>query len=195
MAAKIRVHELARELGLTNKECLDLSLKLGIGVKTHSSGIEEAQADRVRRRAEREGMVRAVQPEEPKPVSKPSSAPARSEPAKAKARAQGAGERRPRARRAAGPRPRAAAGRGPGRRCGGPRARIGAAHPAGRYRSRALPPGPRPGRRAVRGLEPAPVVAARGAAPAHVGSPDTAAASGPVGDLVGQRAPAAPAPS
>ena len=35
LAAKIRVHELAKELGLTNKECLDLSLALGIGVKTH----------------------------------------------------------------------------------------------------------------------------------------------------------------
>ena len=70
MAAKIRVHELARELGLTNKECLDLSLKLGIGVKTHSSGIEEAQADRVRRRAERDDMVRPAQPEEPKPAPK-----------------------------------------------------------------------------------------------------------------------------
>ncbi|MFP3902204.1 MAG: translation initiation factor IF-2 N-terminal domain-containing protein, partial [Acidimicrobiia bacterium] len=63
MAAKIRVHELAKELGLTNKECLDLCLALGIGVKTHSSGIEEAQADRVRRRAERDGLVRPEQPE------------------------------------------------------------------------------------------------------------------------------------
>ena len=63
MAAKIRVHELARELGLTNKECLDLCLALGIGVKTHSSGIEEAQADRVRRRAQRDGLVRDRQPE------------------------------------------------------------------------------------------------------------------------------------
>ena len=42
LAAKTRVHELAKELGLTNKECLDLCLRLGIGVKTHSSGIEEA---------------------------------------------------------------------------------------------------------------------------------------------------------
>ncbi|HZA79147.1 MAG TPA: translation initiation factor IF-2 [Acidimicrobiales bacterium] len=65
MAAKIRVHELARELGLTNKECLDLCLALGIGVKTHSSGIEEAQADRVRRRAQRDGLVRDRQPEAP----------------------------------------------------------------------------------------------------------------------------------
>ncbi|WP_414654923.1 translation initiation factor IF-2 N-terminal domain-containing protein, partial [Iamia sp.] len=37
MAGKIRVHELAKELGLTNKEALDLSVDLGIGVKTHSS--------------------------------------------------------------------------------------------------------------------------------------------------------------
>jgi translation initiation factor IF-2 len=66
LAAKIRVHELAKELGLTNKEALDLSLALGIGVKTHSSGIEEAQADRVRRRAQRDGLVRAEQPAEPK---------------------------------------------------------------------------------------------------------------------------------
>jgi len=68
LAAKKRVHELAKELGMTNKETLDLSLALGIGVKTHSSGIEEAQADRVRRRAEREGLTRPEQPEEPKPV-------------------------------------------------------------------------------------------------------------------------------
>ncbi len=65
MAAKIRVHELARELGLTNKEMLDLAAVLGIGVKSHSSGIEEAQADRARRRAERDGLIREVQPEEP----------------------------------------------------------------------------------------------------------------------------------
>jgi translation initiation factor IF-2 len=65
LAAKIRVHELAKELGLTNKECLDLCLALGIGVKTHSSGIEEAQADRVRRRAQRDGLVRDRQPEAP----------------------------------------------------------------------------------------------------------------------------------
>jgi translation initiation factor IF-2 len=68
LAAKIRVHELAKELGMTNKETLDLALDLGIGVKTHSSGIEEAQADRVRRRAERDGLTRPEQPEEPKPA-------------------------------------------------------------------------------------------------------------------------------
>ncbi|MGB9113379.1 MAG: translation initiation factor IF-2 N-terminal domain-containing protein, partial [Acidimicrobiales bacterium] len=68
MARNIRVYELARELGLTNKEALDLALSLGIGVKSHSSSIEDAQADRVRRKAQREGLVRAAAPEEPTPA-------------------------------------------------------------------------------------------------------------------------------
>ncbi|MGH9225858.1 MAG: translation initiation factor IF-2 N-terminal domain-containing protein, partial [Acidimicrobiales bacterium] len=67
MAARIRLYELARELGLSNKETLDLCVALGIGVKSHSSSIEDAQADRVRRKADREGLRRASQPEEPKP--------------------------------------------------------------------------------------------------------------------------------
>ena len=67
---KIRVHELAKELGLTNKECLDLCIALGIGVKTHSSSIEDPQADRVRRKADADGLRRDVQPEEPEPVKK-----------------------------------------------------------------------------------------------------------------------------
>ena len=45
-------------------------MSLGIGVKTHSSSIEDAQADRVRRKAEREGLVRDVQPEEPAKAKK-----------------------------------------------------------------------------------------------------------------------------
>jgi cold shock protein len=46
---RIRVYELARELGLTNKEALDLCLQLGIPVKSHSSSVRDTQADRVRR--------------------------------------------------------------------------------------------------------------------------------------------------
>ncbi|HEX5267679.1 MAG TPA: translation initiation factor IF-2 N-terminal domain-containing protein, partial [Acidimicrobiales bacterium] len=64
MAKKIRVYELARELGLSNKEALDLCEALGIGVKSHSSSIEDQQADRVRRKAEREGLRRDVSPTE-----------------------------------------------------------------------------------------------------------------------------------
>ncbi|WP_298210503.1 translation initiation factor IF-2 [Ferrimicrobium sp.] len=56
MAKKLRVYEIAKELNLSNKEALDLCLALGIDVKSHSSSVEEAHADRVRRRAQREGI-------------------------------------------------------------------------------------------------------------------------------------------
>ena len=70
MPSNIRVYELARELGMTNAETLDLAESLGIGVKSHSSSIVDSQADRVRRKAEREGLTRDEQPEEPKPAKK-----------------------------------------------------------------------------------------------------------------------------
>jgi translation initiation factor IF-2 len=82
LAAKIRVYELARELGLTNKETLDLCDALGIGVKSHSSSVVDAQADRVRRKAEREGLIRDEQPEEPTAKKAPAKkAPAKKAPA------------------------------------------------------------------------------------------------------------------
>jgi len=70
LAKILRVHELAKELGMSNQETLDLCGKLGVGVKTQSSTIIDQQADRVRARAERDGLKRDVQPEEPKPVKK-----------------------------------------------------------------------------------------------------------------------------
>src|SRR5947207_2548877 len=66
---RIRVYELARELGLSNKEALDLCERLRIGVKSHSSSIEDPQADRVRRLADAEGLRRHTQPEEPEPAA------------------------------------------------------------------------------------------------------------------------------
>jgi translation initiation factor IF-2 len=88
LAAKIRVYELARELGLTNKETLDLCGDLGIQAKSHSSSIEDAQADRIRRKADREGLRRETQPEEEEPPKKAAAkkpAPAKEEPAPAPA--------------------------------------------------------------------------------------------------------------
>src|SRR3954453_16115870 len=72
---RIRVYELARELGLSNKEALDLCDRLRIGVKSHSSSIEDPQADRVRRLADAEGLRRQTQPE-PEPEPAPAPAPA-----------------------------------------------------------------------------------------------------------------------
>ena len=69
-AKKIRVHELAKELGMTNKEVLDLAGAAGVAAKGPSSALQEAYADMLRRRAEREGLTRDEQPEEPKPVKK-----------------------------------------------------------------------------------------------------------------------------
>src|SRR6185369_4759055 len=83
---KIRVYELARELGVDNKVVVELSNELKIGVKSHSSSIDEPSADRVRRLADSRGLRRdvVVEPEpepvpvpepEPQPVSAPAPAP------------------------------------------------------------------------------------------------------------------------
>ena len=55
---------------MTNAEMMSLCDTMGVGVKSHSSTLIEAQADRLRRRAERDGLTRPEQPEEPKPVKK-----------------------------------------------------------------------------------------------------------------------------
>ncbi len=71
---KIRVHELSKELGLTSKELLALAQKLGIGASSPSASIEDAQADRIRRRADADGLRRVVQPEEPAKAEKSTKA-------------------------------------------------------------------------------------------------------------------------
>jgi translation initiation factor IF-2 len=69
-AKKIRIHELAKELGMTNAEVLDLCGVLGVAAKGPSSSLGEAYADMVTRRAERDGLTRDEQPEEAKPAKK-----------------------------------------------------------------------------------------------------------------------------
>ncbi|HEY1761040.1 MAG TPA: translation initiation factor IF-2 [Acidimicrobiales bacterium] len=70
---KIRVHELSKELGLTSKELLALAQKLGIGASSPSASIEDAQADRIRRRADADGLRREV-PAEPAKADKATKA-------------------------------------------------------------------------------------------------------------------------
>jgi translation initiation factor IF-2 len=85
---KIRVYELARELGVDNAVVVELSNELKIGVKSHSSSIDEPSADRVRRLADSRGLRVEVVPEpEPEPVPEPTPAPepAAAEPAGAPA--------------------------------------------------------------------------------------------------------------
>lgn len=75
---KIRVYELARELGVDNAVVVELSNELKIGVKSHSSSIDEPSADRVRRLADSRGLRKevVVEPEpEPAPAPEPEPAP------------------------------------------------------------------------------------------------------------------------
>ena len=65
---KIRVYELARELGVENQVVLDLCERLKIGVKSHSSSIDDPSADRVRRMADAEGLRRDPVVDEPEPA-------------------------------------------------------------------------------------------------------------------------------
>ncbi len=80
---KIRVYELARELGVENHVVLELCEELKIGVKSHSSSIDDPSADRARRRADELGLRRdpivEAKPEPVAPVAAPAkeAAPAR----------------------------------------------------------------------------------------------------------------------
>ncbi len=84
MPKKIRVYELAKELGVENHVVLELAEELKVGLKSHSSSIDDPSADRVRRLAKAKGIEAppAPEPEPPKkevrtrpgPQSKPDSA-------------------------------------------------------------------------------------------------------------------------
>src|SRR5213593_817490 len=73
---KIRVYELARELGVENAVVLDLANELKIGVKSHSSSIDDPSADRVRRLADSKGLREEPEPEPPPPPPEPEKVPA-----------------------------------------------------------------------------------------------------------------------
>jgi len=48
--AKLRIHELAKELGMENKELLELCISLGMSGKTsHSNTLSDDEADKLRR--------------------------------------------------------------------------------------------------------------------------------------------------
>src|SRR4029450_11910760 len=80
---KTRVYELARELGVENAVVLDLANELKIGVKSHSSSIDDPSADRVRRLAAPHS-ARAPHPD-PESTPAPREPPAPKEPAPADA--------------------------------------------------------------------------------------------------------------
>lgn len=68
--AKIRVHELAKEMGISSKEMVDTLQKLGLDVKNHMSTMEESQAGWVRKRLGDKNEAASPKVQE-KPASKP----------------------------------------------------------------------------------------------------------------------------
>jgi translation initiation factor IF-2 len=81
--AKPRVHEVAKELGLSSKEVLAHLEKIGNPVKSHSSSIDEAVAERVR--SDLGNGAAAPAPAAAEPASKPAPAAAKPAPAPAAA--------------------------------------------------------------------------------------------------------------
>ncbi|MGC8509490.1 MAG: hypothetical protein ACP5PB_01295, partial [Acidimicrobiales bacterium] len=61
---------------MTSKELLALAQKLGVGASSPSASIEDAQADRIRRRADADGLRRVTSPAEGGAVTR--SAPSQS---------------------------------------------------------------------------------------------------------------------
>ncbi len=93
---------------MTNAEVMDLCGVLGVPVKSHSSSLNEAYADMVRRRAHRDGLTRDEQPDEPKPekkapAKKAAAKKAAAEPEEVEAGRAGGSGRRAGQRRAGGP--------------------------------------------------------------------------------------------
>ncbi|MFM7898976.1 MAG: translation initiation factor IF-2 N-terminal domain-containing protein, partial [Actinomycetota bacterium] len=73
MSKNVRVSTLAKELGMSSKEVVDLCNSIGIGASSASSSMVDAQADRVRRHAEEKGLKREPAAEKPKKAKKPSA--------------------------------------------------------------------------------------------------------------------------
>ena len=47
--SKIKIHELAKELKIENKEIIELANKLGMNVTSHLNAIEDKEADKIRK--------------------------------------------------------------------------------------------------------------------------------------------------
>ena len=74
--AKKRVHELAKEMGRTNREVMESLKELGIDVKSHMSSVEEIQAEKVKEKFKLIGKEQNVEsPNNEKNVNKQEETP------------------------------------------------------------------------------------------------------------------------
>ena len=55
---KIKIHEIAKKLGLTSKEVLEVAKKLNIEVKSHLSGVEQDEADKIEKEISKNGATK-----------------------------------------------------------------------------------------------------------------------------------------
>ncbi|NKE63972.1 translation initiation factor IF-2, partial [Lentzea sp. PSKA42] len=84
MAGKARVHELAKELGVTSKEVLNKLAEQGEYVKSASSTVEAPVARRLRDAYEAKSKPSAPKPAAPKPKAPAPAAAAPAAPAESK---------------------------------------------------------------------------------------------------------------
>src|SRR5712692_9067667 len=66
----MRVHELAKDLGLSSKGMMDLLASMNVPVRSHSSTLDDATVERVRRRVKGQAEPK---PAEPSRVAKTAS--------------------------------------------------------------------------------------------------------------------------
>ena len=74
--AKVRVHQLAKELGLSSKEAIDKLAQVGVEVKSHSSTVEDEAAGKLRALVNGAGTPAPVAEPASPPSAKPEAAPA-----------------------------------------------------------------------------------------------------------------------
>ena len=58
---KVRVYEVARELGLDNRELVSKIASLGIQVRNHMSALEPAEVDRIKRALDKDRQSNVVE--------------------------------------------------------------------------------------------------------------------------------------
>ena len=49
LLGKIKLHEIAKEMGLTSKEVVDKAIEIGIDAKSHMSSVEDEDAEKIRK--------------------------------------------------------------------------------------------------------------------------------------------------
>ena len=145
---KMRVHELAKELGIDNKELVEMLQKKNIEVKNHMSTVEDSVAAEIRsdlssKREEKKTSEAAEQKENAAPKKKNLAFVIRPQNSKNSSRIQGSRpqQRQSRPARPAGERPARPAGERPARPAGERPARPAGERPARPARGASGPPG------------------------------------------------------